>query len=100
MPAAASNAATPSQKTIPTIRFTIVVPALSCVPRAALSAPSFALDRLRGQKQAERDEAEVINQVRGVDDTLREVVEVIDDRQIGGEFVAPGADEAADPGDD
>src|SRR5580693_5933564 len=98
MPAAASSAATPIQKTMPTIRFTIVVLSLSMF--RSLSAPPFALDRLRGEKQSEGDEADVVDQVRRIDDAFREVVEVIDDRQVAGQLVSARSEEAADPGDD
>ena len=49
----------------------------------ALAPPPFAVHRLGGQEQPERDEAQVVDQVLRVDDALREVVEVIGDRQVG-----------------
>src|SRR5215831_17062623 len=64
-----------------------------------LAAPAFAVDRLRSKKQAERDEAQVIDDVRRVDDALREVVEVLDDRQIRRDLLDRRSREAADPVD-
>ena len=52
------------------------------VRAGTLSAPPFAVDRLRGQEQPERDEAHVVDEVRRVDDAFAEVVEVVDDRQV------------------
>ncbi len=51
------------------------------VSRVDLSAPAFGVHRLGGQEQAERDEAQVIDEMLRVDDALGEVVEVLGDRQ-------------------
>src|SRR2546425_5868853 len=67
---------------------------------SSLSSPAFAVDRLRGQKQSKRDEAQVIDDVRRVDDALREVLQVVDDREVGRQLVACRSRETADPGDD
>ena len=48
---------------------------------SSLPAPPFGVDRLGRQEQAERDEAQVVDDVLGVDDALGEVVEVLGDRQ-------------------
>src|SRR5512138_1016826 len=62
--------------------------------------PPFAVDRLRGQEQSKRDEAQVIDDVRRVEDAFAEVVEVIEDRNVLRDFVDRGPGEAADPRDD
>src|SRR3712207_8033387 len=49
--------------------------------RSHLPSPPLRIGRLRRQEQAERDEADVVHDVLGVDDALGEVVEVIGDRQ-------------------
>src|ERR687894_532172 len=47
-----------------------------------LPAPAFAVHRPHGQEQAEADEAQVVNEVLGVEHAAREVVQVLDDRQV------------------
>ena len=79
------------------IRFAIVY--ARKVSGGALTAPPFALDRHRGQKQPERDEAQVVDEMRCVDDALREVVEVVDNRQVVRQLCRLGRN-TADPRDD
>src|SRR5689334_6618791 len=74
MATAANTSATPSHPSNPRIRFNIC----SSLP---LPAPTFRIDGLGGQEQPERDEAQVIHDVLGVDDALREVVEVLGNRE-------------------
>src|SRR5687768_7955284 len=92
MATAANTSATPSQPSSPSILFNIltrcsVVALLTGVIRASATAapsapPPFAVHRLGGQEQPEGDETQVIHDVFGVDDAAREIVEVIDDRQV------------------
>ena len=49
---------------------------------SSLPPPPFAVHRLGRQEQPERDETQVVDEVLGVDDAAREVVEVLGDRQV------------------
>ena len=51
------------------------------IKHADSPAPAFAVDRLCGQEQPERDEAQVIHEMAQGDDALGEVIEVIGNRQ-------------------
>src|ERR1700674_2355635 len=90
---AAATSAMPSHPTTLNMRLTMVI------IRRALAAPTFAVDRLRGQKETKRDEADVINEVRRVDDAFAEIVEVLDDRQVTRDACDSGPAQVADPVD-
>src|SRR5665213_2012969 len=99
------TSAVPSQPTKLKMRFTITItypqkrratqnPQKRIAQRAlrflrclSSTAPPFAVDRLGRQEQTKRNEAQVVDHVRGVDHALPEVVEVVDDRQIRRELV-------------
>ena len=54
----------------------------------------------RGQEEAETDEAQVVNEVRRVEDAFREVLEVADDRQVGQHAAHRRPGEGGHPVDD
>src|SRR5713226_8583278 len=81
----------PSHPTTLNMRLTMVI------FRRALAAPTFAVDRLRGQKKTKRHETDVVDEMRRVDDAFAEVVEVFDDRQVAGDALERRPAEAADP---
>src|ERR1700738_954888 len=85
---ATATIAVPSQPMRSNIRFMVLAP------------PPFAVDRFGGQKQSKRNEAQVVNQVRRIEDALSEVVEVIEDRDVLRDLVDRRTREAADPRDD
>src|SRR5262245_20508415 len=73
---------------------------LSARSSIGLPAPALAVDRPGRQEQTEADEAEVVDEVRGVEHALREVVVVIDDREVLRDAVDRRRRKAADPVDD
>src|SRR5581483_11501568 len=85
---AATTSSVPIQPTMLRMFFTI-----------ALSLPPLGVDRSSGQEQAERDDTQVIDQVFRIEDPLREVVEVIRDREVIENRLRRRSDERRDPVD-
>src|SRR5690348_8571389 len=65
----------------------------------ALALPPFRVHRPCGQEQAKGDEAEVVDQVLGVDDPLGEVVEVVGDGKVVEHLLRRRPRERSDPVD-
>src|SRR6476646_10291145 len=98
MATATSTIPIPIQPTMFRILFSI---ALSFASRSLvpLSTPPLGVHGFRREEQTERDETQVIDDVRRIEDAFAEVVEVVDDRQVLRQLVNRRAREAADPGD-
>src|SRR5437764_13216803 len=74
-----------------------IQPTMSRIRLSISTAPPFGVDRLGRQEQTERDETEVINEVRRIEHALVEVVEVVDDRQVLRQIVDRRSRKAAYP---
>src|SRR5215470_17239989 len=74
---AATTSAVPSQPTM--FRMFLIMATGASLP---LTLPPLGVHRTRGQEKPERHHAEVVNEVLGVENASREVVEVIGNRQV------------------